>query len=329
MSATKEIINSRFIEAFSSIAMNRGVPTGVTPKGISQQAAGVASIMTNEQPGNVMIMSSVNDKGGESTKATSASVIVGQKSGIGTGSYDYGVDFETVDPSLLSKTDFESVDTAFLDDLLDSKLKQGPGSQEVRPIFDNVRGDSVSDSVLYSGKQRLPDLGHIRPDLQKKKKLPAIEMPSVIALPGLLEVFENVILPETAFGPITITTEQTREYISASLIASLQPPLYGQGLPQSLKYLEALGDYTPVVQNGVHTDEDIMTLVPSVGGRTDIPLVNVIKQESFNSGTPVDLTEEVDLELPFVQMIPLPSGNYTDVEAPDLSQIFSFAQLPK
>ncbi len=330
MSATGEIINSRFIEAFSSIATNRGVPLGVTPKGISQQAGGVASIMTNEQAANVMIMSSVNDKGGESTKATSASVIVGQRSGIGTGSYDYGVDFETVDPSLLAKTDFEQIDESSLDDLLDSKLNQAPRSEEFRPIFDNVRGDvSVSDSVLYSGKQRLPDLGHIRPDLSSKRKAPAIEMPTVIAPIGLLEAFENLIIPELIFGPVKISVDLTQEQISVSLIASLRPPFYGEGLPPSLKFLEALGEYTPILQQGVHTDEDIMSLIPPVIDRTDIPLVNSIKQESIGGGTSVNLTEEVDLKLPFVQMIPLPSENYQEVEAPDLSKLFSFAQIPR
>lgn len=163
--ATGQSVNYRYFESFSNISMQKGSPSGVTFTGIAKQTGGFLSQATIEQSGKVLSESAIFNSGGETVKSVSSALSVGQIPFVGTGAYDYGVDFTAADPTKLleeataqGKFDMTDFDKALeaADTPVDEQAIMGT-------IFDQADGDDkLNQDELFRRGIMVPKFNMVR-----------------------------------------------------------------------------------------------------------------------------------------------------------------------
>lgn len=275
MNATGETIEQRYMLHFSDIISQRGVPIGINFTGVTSKAGGFYSLSTVQQSGKILTDSALYNTSGESTKAVSASILIGDKPFIGTGAYDYGVKFEPVNPN-----DIETGETANLDDLDDLLAEEDlPPPAEI--MFDQGEGENISNrnmSRLIAERERIT-------------KAPSKSAPvKPISIPGLDDVISNILAGNTNRPEETIVEQivdaqydEEPSIISATDAMTLVPTTFTvpPGIPDVIvqlmsRYLEPKEPKEPKPAEETQTSD--LTEEPSVSGSTsdfsipDIPV---------------------------------------------------------
>lgn len=203
--ATGQNVNFRYFEAFSNISMQKGSPSGVTFTGIAKQTGGFLSQATIEQSGKVLSESAIFNSGGETVKSVSSALSVGQIPFVGTGAYDYGVDFNAADPTKLLEEaavqgnfDMDDFDKAL--DAADTPLEE----QEIMgTIFDQADGDDkLNQDELFRRGIMVPQFNMIRSAKPAKPIGIPMVVPGVPGPKGVLPRLPPVPNKKDKGGPI-------------------------------------------------------------------------------------------------------------------------------
>src|SRR3990167_2901901 len=224
MNATGETVEYRYLDMFSSIVCQRGVPLGITFTGIAKRAGGFFSLATSQQASKVFTDSAIYG-GDESTRATSVAISVAQKPHLGTGAYDYGIDFEEVNPDDIDPDAI--IDTGDLDDIL-RDLEQGEIAQPERNLFDIGEGDELGTKAQ---RQLLATTA------KKAETLKVTKVAKVIT--GLEEALEG--LEAITVGKVVVKPmyEEAKSYVTTKSVMTIVAPQFknAPGIPHQLQIL--------------------------------------------------------------------------------------------